>query len=167
MKRNLVNLIFRLSHQLNSVHAKTNVLASTFLSRYFVQHCTKKKFSMKIFFSKCDQIRRKRRSWSHLLKKFVMENFILCGVKKMIWLLFGRGSPQWNDYCSVLVFFNLRSIKLVKILFNWRIYSLILQVLLVLLTLYFAMSCICCSIFKVCLTILRHFEVKGFNIVII
>ena len=125
----------------------------------------KMKFSIKDFFSKCDQIRRKLRIWSHLLKKFVMENFIFCVVKKMTWLLFGRGSPQWNDYCSVLVFFNLRSIKLVKILFNWRIYSLILQVLLVLLTLYFAMSCICCSIFKVCLTILRHFEVKGFNIV--
>ena len=33
------------------------------------------KFSMKAFFSKCDQIR-----WSHLLKKSSIENFIFCAV---------------------------------------------------------------------------------------
>ena len=32
-------------------------------------------FSIKDFFSKCDQIRRKLRIWSHLLKKSVRENF--------------------------------------------------------------------------------------------
>ena len=36
----------------------------------------KMKFSITDFFSKCDQIRRKLRIWSHLLKKSVMENFI-------------------------------------------------------------------------------------------
>ena len=36
--------------------------------------------SIKDFFSKCDQIRQKRRIWSHLLKKFFIENFILCAV---------------------------------------------------------------------------------------
>ena len=40
-------------------------------------------FSIKIFFSKCDQIRRKLRIWSHLLKKSLMENFIFCAVKKV------------------------------------------------------------------------------------
>ena len=39
------------------------------------------KFSIKYFFSKCDQIRRKLRIWSHLLKKSLMENFIFCAVK--------------------------------------------------------------------------------------
>ena len=34
------------------------------------------KFSMKDFFRKCDQIRRKLRIWSHLLNKSLMENFI-------------------------------------------------------------------------------------------
>ena len=34
------------------------------------------KFSITDFFSKCDQIRRKLRIWSHLLKKSVVENFI-------------------------------------------------------------------------------------------
>ena len=32
------------------------------------------------FYSKCDQIRKKMRILSHLLKKFVMENFIFCAV---------------------------------------------------------------------------------------
>ena len=38
------------------------------------------KFSIKDFFSKCDQIRRKLRIWSHLLKKSLMENLIFCAV---------------------------------------------------------------------------------------
>ena len=45
----------------------------------------KAKFSIKGFFSKCDQIHSFLRIWSHLLKKSLMENFIfLCserGVK--------------------------------------------------------------------------------------
>ena len=38
------------------------------------------KFSIKNFFSKCDQIRKKLQIWSHLLKKFLMENFIFYAV---------------------------------------------------------------------------------------
>ena len=38
------------------------------------------KFSIKNFFSKCDKIRSFLRIWSHLLKKSVMENFILIAV---------------------------------------------------------------------------------------
>ena len=38
-------------------------------------------YSITDFYSKCYQIRRKLQNWSHLLKKFVMENFIfLCSV---------------------------------------------------------------------------------------
>ena len=40
----------------------------------------KMKFSIKDFFSKCDQIHRKLRIWSHLLKKFSMESFMFCAV---------------------------------------------------------------------------------------
>ena len=36
------------------------------------------KFAIEGFFSKFDQIRRK-----HLLKKFLMENFLFCAVKRM------------------------------------------------------------------------------------
>ena len=35
----------------------------------------KMKFSIRYFFSKCDQIRSFLRIWSHLLKKSLMENF--------------------------------------------------------------------------------------------
>ena len=48
------------------------------------KHCTKTKFSIKDFFSKCDQIRRKLRIWSHLLKKSLMKNFIFCVVKRNV-----------------------------------------------------------------------------------
>ena len=44
----------------------------------------KMKFSIKDFFSKCHQIRRKLRIWSHLLKKPLMENVIFCEVKILI-----------------------------------------------------------------------------------
>ena len=40
----------------------------------------KKKFSIKDFFSKCDQIRSKLWIWSHLMKKSLMENFMFCAV---------------------------------------------------------------------------------------
>ena len=47
----------------------------------YVKHLQKMKFSIKDFFSKCDQIRSFLRVWSHLLKKYLMENFIFCAVK--------------------------------------------------------------------------------------
>ena len=50
-------------------------------TRYTAQ---KMKFSIKHLFSECDQIRRKLRFWSHLLKKSLIENFILCAVLKTI-----------------------------------------------------------------------------------
>ena len=37
-------------------------------------------FSIKNFFSKCDQIRRKLQIWSHLLKKSLMENVNFCSL---------------------------------------------------------------------------------------
>ena len=40
----------------------------------------KMKFSIKDFLSNCDQIRRKLRIWSHLQKKFLMENVIFCAM---------------------------------------------------------------------------------------
>ena len=40
----------------------------------------KLKFSIKDFFSKCDQIRRKLRILSHLLKKSLIENIVFCAV---------------------------------------------------------------------------------------
>ena len=40
----------------------------------------KMKFSIKDFFSKCDQIRGFLQIWSHLLKKSIIKNFIFCSV---------------------------------------------------------------------------------------
>ena len=46
----------------------------------FANTAQKMKFSIKTFFSKCDQIRIFLPIWSHLLKKSVMENFIFCAI---------------------------------------------------------------------------------------
>ena len=40
-----------------------------------VNTAQKMKFSIKDFFSKCDQTHKKLRIWSHLLKKSLIENF--------------------------------------------------------------------------------------------
>ena len=50
---------------------------------YAIITVQKMNFSIKDFFSKCDQIRRKLRIWSHLLKKSLMENFIFRAVHKL------------------------------------------------------------------------------------
>ena len=44
----------------------------------------KLKFSIKDFFSKCDQIRSLLRIWSHLLRKSLIENFIIVHGKSWI-----------------------------------------------------------------------------------
>ena len=44
----------------------------------------KMKFSIKDFFNKRDQTRRKLWIWSHLLQKSLIENFIFCGAKNEI-----------------------------------------------------------------------------------
>ena len=50
---------------------------------YAIITAQKMNFSIKDFFSKCDQIRRKLRIWSHLLKKSLMENFIFRAVHNL------------------------------------------------------------------------------------
>ena len=50
-------------------------------SRRMKSTSQKMKFFINEFFSKYDQICRKLRIWSHLLKKSLMENFIFCAVK--------------------------------------------------------------------------------------
>ena len=44
----------------------------------------KMKFSIKDFFSNCDQFRSSLRIWSHLLKKFLMEIFIFCAMYRIL-----------------------------------------------------------------------------------
>ena len=65
-------------------------------------HCTKMKFPIKDFFSKCNQIRRKPRIWSQLLKKFLMKNFIfLCSDGVVLEILTNSG-----DFRRVSGFFK-------------------------------------------------------------
>ena len=62
------------------------------------------KFSIKDFFSKCDQIRSFMRIWSHLPKKSLMENFIFFAViitkstvsilMKVFWIILHRNVLQ-------------------------------------------------------------------------
>ena len=55
----------------------------------------KMKFSIEDFFSKCDQIRRKLRIWSHLLKKSLIENFIFCAVLALSTLKFAKSLENY------------------------------------------------------------------------
>ena len=56
--------------------------SSNFISEMTIEttHWTKNEVLHYGFLSKCDQIRRKLRIWSHLLKKFLMENFTFFAV---------------------------------------------------------------------------------------
>ena len=61
----------------------------------------KMNFSIKDFFSKCDQIRRKLQIWSHLLKKSFIENFFFCVVFVsfdfwVVWYFHGS-----DKYCQI------------------------------------------------------------------
>ena len=58
------------------IYETNNILRKKYTSLH-----KKFKFSIKDFFSKCDQIRYFLWIWSHLLKKSLMENFIFCAVR--------------------------------------------------------------------------------------
>ena len=74
--------IFKMSYcSIRKIQPKKSSLISmprdTTLFMNFKAHpCTKMKFTIRDFFSKCDQIRMKLPIWLQLLKKSLMENFI-------------------------------------------------------------------------------------------
>ena len=55
-------------------------------------------YSIKEFFSKCDQIRRFLRIWSHLLKKSLMENLIFDAVGISNKLNFNELRVTWVEW---------------------------------------------------------------------
>ena len=62
-----------------------NLIYQHYFDYTFCETAQKLKFSMKDFFSKCDQIGNSRFGHiSHLLKKSVMENFTFCAVSAVI-----------------------------------------------------------------------------------
>ena len=67
---------------------------------YFENRCShaaqKMKFSIKDFFGKCDQTRRKLRIRSYLLKKSLMENFTFCAVSRSWRSMFAKSMQRIN-----------------------------------------------------------------------
>ena len=56
------------------------------------------KFSIRDFFSKCDQIGNYLWIWSHLLKKSLIENFIFCAVLLDVFNLIFLGNMRQSNY---------------------------------------------------------------------
>ena len=86
-----VNIVKHHTLHFSSKNLNKSILISKFFAiRKLKHHCTKNKFSIKDFFSKCDQIRKKLRIWSHLLKQSLMENYkCLLFVIRIFHLLLG------------------------------------------------------------------------------
>ena len=85
----------------------------------------KMKFSITDFVSKCDQIRRKLRIWTHILEKSVMENFIFCAVIHSSYLMSStRGTYVWYfDLASKSHHWSLKSFdNKFTCLIQWLIY---------------------------------------------
>ena len=73
-----------------------------FIQAYFIclrvcQTAQKQKFSLKYYFSKCDQIRSFLRIWSHLLKKSLMKNFIFCAMSGILMFPESIERRQWHE----------------------------------------------------------------------
>ena len=64
------------------------------------------KFSIKDFFSKCDQMRRKLRIWPYLLKKSLMEDFIFCAVS--ILQMFRNVQISSEKYLKWRIFYGIQ-----------------------------------------------------------
>ena len=86
-------------------------MAFSFCSSKRHIHCTKKlSFLLGDFYSKCDQIRKRLRIWSDLLKKYLMENFIFCAVIdisiKVILSYICRKKLHLQKICETSVFWS-------------------------------------------------------------
>ena len=76
-----IRVVFpRITYAHSNSHILINIRVVFRRITYAHSTAQKMKFSIKDFFSKCDQIRKKLRIWSHLLKKSLMENFIFCAL---------------------------------------------------------------------------------------
>ena len=62
----------------------------------------KEKLSIKDFFSKSDQIRRKLWIWSHLLKKSLMKNYVFCAVQTHCHQLDEKFKQQYNRHWELV-----------------------------------------------------------------
>ena len=76
-------------------------LLTSFYQVLMILTAQKMKFAIKDFFSKCDQICSFMRIWSHLLKKSLMDKFIVCAVQ-----CFSSASCFVKQFLSSLYFFE-------------------------------------------------------------
>ena len=83
-------IMFYICPQSNIKTGRFCALTVNFECVMHINSCTKMKFSIKGFFSKCDKIGRKSRIWSHLLQK----SLILFGMD-----LF-RAAHEWGEQKS-------------------------------------------------------------------
>ena len=89
----------QVKHFLIKKYYRTYIIKLKFVIVYTAQ---KMKFSIRDFFSNCDQIRRKLRIWSHLLKESLMGNFFfLCSdiVEKLIWSWLKTKGKIFQKWC--------------------------------------------------------------------
>ena len=80
----LEKIASQIFHRVRNIHQSVNQSINQWINIFFllIAYITEQKmFYIKDFFSKCDQIHRKLRIWSHLLKKYLIENFIFCAVR--------------------------------------------------------------------------------------
>ena len=73
-------------------------LDSDYASEHYWSYRLQRRKDMKDFLTKCNQICREQRIWSHLLRKSFMENFIFCAVcrsafSKKFYLLSSKNHP--------------------------------------------------------------------------
>ena len=69
---------------------------------WFMSTAHKMKFSSNNFFSQCDEICSFLRIWSHSLKKYLMENFILCVLKADSNLIKNTGNIQIESFPTMI-----------------------------------------------------------------
>ena len=76
------------------------------------------KFFIKDFFGKCDQIPRKLRIWSHLLKKSLMESFIFfcSGISELFLAASIRDNSRTNPAWLTSTYFNPSFSRILKII---------------------------------------------------
>ena len=82
------------------MNLKQDSFHKVYLSKIFDRIAQKMNFSVRDFFSKCDQIGRNLRIWSHSLKKSIMENFIFRVVRGVLTML----SNIYDDaFCKIFL----------------------------------------------------------------
>ena len=79
-EEDIIFILSRAESMQNRTFWKQYTVIKAVTETFTVYTAQKMKFSIKYFFSKCDQVCRRLPIWSHLLKKSLMENSIFCAV---------------------------------------------------------------------------------------